>query len=150
MALKIYKEATTTSAFSIEGVYDNPFSLSFNGVTGGVIETKCYLRNNSLTRWYSDISIQPIDGGEDIVDGNGTTEGFNWRLIEGDSQPTEEEWMSIVSGTAITLSDIGSATTGDITSFLPFWIRVEVPEGATVACYQDVTLKISYSEGIVT
>lgn len=152
MGLKIYEAVDPSSAFSVEGSFDNPLTHSFNGTTGEVIEKRYYIRNDDEDRWYSNISIEPItDVASPIVDGSGTTEGYSWKLLTGDSKPLEEQWELKPAGEAITFSaDIGSDSAGDTTTYLPFWLRIQVPPNAPIASYQGVTLKITSTESLVT
>lgn len=151
MSLTIYSSVTPNSGHSTDGSFINPLSHSFNGTTGEVIQKRYYVRNDNAGFYYEDITVQPVDGGDNIVDGSGATDGFMWQLITGDQQPLEAQWAETlaVPGTAISLPNIGSSIDGDTRTFVPFWLRITVPVGANVKSYQDVTLKISATEGIV-
>lgn len=152
MGLKIYDEVKPDTAFSIEGTFTNPLSHSFNGISGEVIQKRYYIRNDDAGYYYSNIAVQPIDGGDNIVDGIGVTDGFMWQLIAGDTQPLEAQWNPelAVPGEAISLGDIGSSSDGDTRTYLPFWLRITVPRGAIIKSYQGVTLKITATEGLVS
>lgn len=152
MGLKIYEEASPSTAFSTEGSFDNPMSHAFNGTTGEVVEKRYYIRNDDPTRWYSNITVQPVvSSGDNIVNGSGSTEGFLWKVLAGDSKPLEEQWELKAPGEAVSLgANIGSGSAGDTTTYLPFWLRIQVPPNAPIASYQGVVLKIQSTEGIVT
>lgn len=147
MALKICERPTPDSEFSNEGAFTNPLSHSFNGITGEIIEQRYYLRNDDVTHWYSEITIQAVDHGDVIVDG---TDGYSWKLIAGDERPLEEQWEMAVAGASIEMDDIGTASAGDESTYLPFWLRIEVPRGAPVESFQGVTLDVSCKENLVT
>jgi hypothetical protein len=112
-----------------------PLRLGFDGREGGVSEVRRYVRNNDAAYTYSGIQVQPVDqSGRDITDG---TNGFSWKLSEGNTQPSSDEWSAITAGAAISLSNIT-----DTSTYLPFWLRIEIPRGATVHSYDDVILRI--------
>jgi len=138
MALNIYETATPTSAFSTESSFSNPIANSFDGSLGAIVEKKYYVRNDDADRSYSVITVQPIDSGDDLVDGSS---GFSWKLYAGDIQPVSAQWETITAGAAISLSNI----TGD-TTYLPFWVRMIVPANSEVNSYQSVVLRLSYTE----
>lgn len=146
MALKIYETPNPTLDFSENGTFTNPLSMSFNGVTGEVIEQRFYLRNDDVSKWYSNITIQAVDHGDAIVDG---TDGYSWKLIAGDERPLEEQWGLVTAGDPIDMEDIGSASAGDDTTYLPFWLRIEVPRGAPVESFQGVQLDVQATESLV-
>ena len=149
MSLKIYEETNPQSVFTIAGSFLNPVALSFNGALGEVVEVRYFVRNDDETLYYTSIEVQPIDGGDGIVNGSGVTEGYNWKLKVGDQKPSESEWATITAGASISLSDIGSAAAGDAATYLPFWIRINIPQDAPVASYQGVQLRISAQENVV-
>jgi len=144
--LDIYESATPTSAFSLAGSFSNPFSVTADGVEGEAVETKVYLRNDSALYYYTGISVQPVDTGDDIVDGSGATLGYEWKLYAGDQQPTAEQWDLVAAGNSISLSNLGSAGTPDTSTYLPFWVRVKVPRWAPVRSYSGVQLRITYTQ----
>jgi hypothetical protein len=141
MALGIYAEADPGSAFSSEGTFDNPITTAFDGTSGGVVERRYYVRNDAPTLQYSDIAVSPVDGGDNLVDGSA---GYSWKLIVGDQRPLEEQWSLKTAGEEIDLSDIT-----DTTTYLPFWVRIEVPRGAPVESFQSVSLQIEATESII-
>jgi len=137
MALSIYVEADPGSAFSSDASFSHPFSIALDGITGQIIEKKHFIRNNDSGHTYSAITLQPIDGGDDIVSNN----GFSWKLKVGSTRPTESEWDTITAGSSVSFSDIN-----DITTYLPFWVRIQVDPGKDVKSYQSVQLRIVATE----
>jgi len=138
MALKIYPAAAPDNPYSQSKTMTNPMRHGFDGRVGRTAETKYYLRNDSASYSYSSIQIDPVDeSGMDITDSN----GFSWKLSAGDTQPTSAEWDAITAGVAISMSAIS-----DISTYLPFWFRIEVPRGASVASYNDVILRVTAEE----
>lgn len=147
MALKIYSSPTPSAAFSIDGSFDNPLLLAFDGVTGGIINKRYYVRNDDNTLWYSSIVIQPIyTSGDNIAEG---ANGFAWKLIAGDDQPLEEQWSLLAPGNSISIPNIGSPSGGDISTYEPFWLRIIVPRGAPIKSHQGIVLNISGTATLV-
>jgi hypothetical protein len=141
MGLLIYSEANPSSAFSADGGFANPLSQAFDGVTGNVQQTRYYVRNDDATMTYSGISVQPVHLSDvNIIDG---TDGFDWKLIAGDSQPLEEQWALVGSGNSISIPQIGTASVSDIATFEPFWLRVTVPKGAPVQSHAGIKLRLT-------
>lgn len=144
--LDIYENPDPTTAYTVSGDFSNPFSSAFDGITGETIEKKLYIRNDDPLYFYEDISIQPIDGGDYIVSGVDTTEDYYWKLYAGDQQPIEEQWELTTPGNEITISSIGSLGSPDITTYSPFWVRIQIPKGAPVKSYSSVSLRIEFDE----
>jgi hypothetical protein len=139
MALRIYPAAAPDNPYSQGATMTNPLRLGFNGREAGISEVRYYLRNDDATYDYTSITIQPIDqSGRDITDG---TNDFAWKLSAGNTQPTSDEWDAITPGAAISMSDIT-----DISTYLPFWLRIEIPRGASVMSYDDAVLRIAATE----
>jgi len=139
MALYIYETADPSNPYSQDGSMTNPLRQAFDGRTGGVEEKKLYLRNNSASVSYSGVQIQPVDtGGRQITDG---TDGYSWKLKEGNEQPTADEWELIEAGSAITMSGLT-----DTATYLPFWSRAEVPRDAEVESHDQAVLRITFVE----
>lgn len=147
MALRIYPSADPGAAFSIDEDFDNPLAHTFDGVAGAIIQKRYYVRNDDNLRSYQDIQVQPIHvNGLNIIDG---TDGFSWRLIVGDEQPLEEQWSLVSPGNAISLADIGTPSVSDIVTFLPFWLRIEVPRGTPVQSFEGIKLRLSLTEILI-
>lgn len=147
MALAIYHATDGVSKFSQAGTFTAPLLESMDGRTGGSIERLFYVRNDDVLLSYDDIELVSSDTeGVSIVDG---TAGFAWKLRVGDQQPTEEEWSVITAGNKINLPDLGTPSVSDIATYLPFWIRIEVPRNASVKTYTDVQLVITAEQIIV-
>ncbi len=142
MALSIYESAVPTTVFSEDGTLTNPISITIDGLRGGVILRRYYVRNDDNTKYYTSITLQPIvNSGLNIV--NGSINGFSWKLIEGDTQPLDDQWAITTSGNQISLTNIGTAGNGDTTTYLPFWLRVDVPRNVDVQSFSNVSLEIN-------
>jgi hypothetical protein len=136
MALVIYPTASSDNPYSQDGAMTNPIREAFDGRNGGTSETKYYLRNNNILYSYSTIVISLVDSeGRNIVGG---VDGYGWKLSSGDTQPTADEWEAITYGASISMSDIS-----DTSTYLPFWVLIEIPRGAPVESHDDVTVRVS-------
>lgn len=134
MALLIYPVAVSENPFSQDGDNTNPIRFSIDGRVGGVIERLYYLANENNTS-FTDISLQPIPNiANDIVSGDN---GYSIKIRAGSTQPTAQEWDTISEGNEIAMDDIP-----DNQTFLPFWIRIEIPKGAPVETVLGNVLRI--------
>lgn len=145
MSLKIYRTESDVEDFSIDGSYDVPLVMSFDGTAGGYLEVKYFIRNDDLLNYYTAITIQPIDGGDNIVN-NGT---YSWKLKASVAQPLQIEWDAVTAGASAAIADIGSAGGGDTSTYLPVWLRAEIPAGVDVQSFEAVTLRLNYTETLV-
>lgn len=142
MTLKFYPEPSSSNPFSINGNISNPVRHSFNGRAGGVVEVRYYLRNDDNTKTYTSITIVPVDpSGRNIVNG---TDGYSWKMKAGDTKPTAQEWATTSAANTVSMSNLT-----DIQTYLPFWVRIEVPAGAPVESFEDVYFLISATENAV-
>lgn len=143
MALRIYREADPDTAYSVDDTFSNPFALACDGSEGFIYTKRLYVRNDDPAVQYSNIIVQPIDTGtRHIVDGSDL---YSWKLLPGDPQPTELQWSLTDAGSAIYLVS-GLDYLSGIVTYLPFWVRVEVPAGSPVESFRDVKLRTIASE----
>jgi len=145
MALGLYTAPDASALLTDK----NPFTVTFDGRKGGIINRLLFVRNDNSATWYSNIQVQPIDlSGENIVDGSKLE--FHWKLLEKDIVPALEEWKSVLPGNQLTLSsNLGSSTLGDIVTFLPFWVQVKIPERQKVSTIKDVVFRVTATESLV-
>lgn len=147
MSLNIYEEPAPSTVFSADSTFSNALSLTVDGVIGAVRNTRYYIRNDDNTKFFTDIVLSAVVlSGIDIV--SGATNGFVWKLIAGDTQPVEDQWGLTAAGNSISLSDIGSSGNADTSTFLPFWLRIEVPRGSPVTSHQNIGLQITATDNI--
>lgn len=148
MALGIYSAANVSSKLSSDGTFQSSLSVTFDGRAGGNKQVKMYVRNSNALYYYESILVGVTDSGlESIIDQ--PSEGFSWKLIAGDTQPTENDWKNTGAATSISLTDIGSSGNPDTSTFLPFWVYIEVPPGLDVQTFDTVKLTISANEVLV-
>ena len=144
MSLGIYSSADSSSVFSSDQTFTKPVIFSFDGVSGGTRIIQMYIRNDDITKYYTGIELTPItESGQDIINGS---DGFSWKLIEGSSQPTEENWLIVSDGNTISFSNIGSSGNGDDSTYLPFWVRVTIPRNVSIQSFENVKLRITATE----
>jgi len=151
MALALYGKPTEESRLSngSDGTLYEPFVCTFNGKSGGAISQQIYLRNDDLTRRYSNITLQAVDAAATSRVDN-SVDGWFWKIMEKETAPTYEEWDEIVEGAAHTVSaDIGNITQGDTSTYLSIWVRVEIPIEQPIQNITNITLNISATETVV-
>lgn len=148
MALDLYLDTNENSKMSSDGSGYPAFTVTFDGRIGGSIDTRVYIRNDDLALYYTNITLGPVDtAGDNIV--NGSIAGFDWRLAEKDIPMTNEEWALVTPGNTLSLSsDLGEDGLGDISTYLPVWIRVSIPRGSSIQTIKDVVLRIQATENL--
>lgn len=148
MPIAIYTSASSGYDVSQNNTFTNPFAVTFDGQSGGVIQKRLYVRNNTNYLAYSGINISVVDNiGISAVD---DSHGYSWKLAAGDAQPTDETWTAISPGNTIVLSGLGNNSVIDTSTYVPFWVRIEVPRGAPVETISDVQFIVTAQEYIVT
>jgi hypothetical protein len=146
MALLIYETADPGAAFSIGNDYSNPVQHSFNGVSGAVTIRRYFVRNDDPAFSYSNIQVQPVYvSGDNIIN----ADGFSWKLIAGDQEPLESQWDLVTPGSSIDIPDIGTGVSSDTSTYEPFWVRIEVPAGASVKSHEGMKLRTSATQTAV-
>ena len=148
MGLGIYLLPSADSVFSQDRLFTNPFALTFDGRQGGAKEFRLYVRNDDPLYYYTNIVLTLQDiGDESIVDR--PDDGFVWKLSQGDVQPTLNDWNNIAPANTVSLSDIGSSGSPDSSTYLPFWVYVEVPPGLDVQTFSTVQFVLSGEENLI-
>jgi hypothetical protein len=125
VALKIYSYPDPEFSLSTDGSGKEPLRFTFDGSAKGAISQRFYVRNDNTNKWYSNISVDVVPGAAWMTDGS---LGWSWKLYPGYHEPFPEEWIETTEGSVLSLSDIGTATLTDVSTFLPFWIRIESPD----------------------
>jgi len=143
LSLALYSSPSINSLLG-----DIPFTVTFDGRIGGTIERKVFVRNNNTKRYYTSIAVDVIDqSGDDWTDA--TTTGFTWKLSSGDIRPIIEAWDEVTPGNSISMSDIGDSVLGDIVTFYPFWVRIEVPRGLPAQKVTDLIFRVTATENFI-
>lgn len=139
MGLGIYTTASDPeSALSQDGDFSNPLLMSIDGRAGGAVERLLYIRNDDSAYYYTDIELSPSATGLIPVDSG----SWKWKLSAGSTQPTERQWLLISTGNTITLDDLGDGEAADTSTYLPFWLRIEIPANSTAVTYSNISLQI--------
>lgn len=146
MALDLYREIST-GVYSICKEYEAvddvlPIITTHDGTLGEVVETRLFVRNDDVAEYYTNISVVPVSttSPSDII---GVATGHGVKLRVGATQPTEAEWEMIDYGEGILIEDIGEEGAGDISTYSPFWYRVECPAGATADNKDNIILRVT-------
>lgn len=152
MSLELYyKENDQFVAITKDTDLTNPLIVIHNGKTGDTITTQLYIRNTDNTKWYSNIIIRPVD----LVDADPygdiiyTETGWGVKLSQGSEEPTTGEWEDISWGDSITIPNIGSDATSDITTYSPFWYLESCPPNTDAQIKTDIVVNVSYTENAV-
>lgn len=152
MGLDIYREVSTGiyAVYSQYNVSDGllPIITTHDGVLGEVVETKLFVRNEDVTEYYEDITVAPVSktSPDETI---GTANGHGVKLRVGGTQPTESEWGAIDHGNSISFSDLGTSGSGDISTYLAFWYRVETPAGSPADNKENIVLRLFYTANAV-
>lgn len=149
MAIKIYTEANNSdSALSLGGDFTNPFSITFDGRVGGYKEVKLYIRNDNGDYYYEELQISLVDTTDNTITDN-LAVGFAWKLSAGDTKPTFNDWANIAPANTISMSNIGEVSAGDTSTYLPFWVYIQIPAGTEIQSFTEVSFAISGQELLV-
>jgi hypothetical protein len=144
MGLLLYETTDPNAAFSIDNDFSKPIAHTFNGSRGAVLTKRYFVRNDDSSFMYSNIKVFPVFiSGDNIIAGGN---GFSWKLTVGDQEPLEEQWALVSPGNEIDIPDIGTVLIGDVSTFEPFWIRIEVPKGASVKSHEGIKLRVAATE----
>lgn len=152
MGLKLYyKEDDVFIEISSGQNLDMPLTTIHNGRRGDTITKQIYLRNNDPLKWYSNITLKPVD----LIDASPYGDvGFNetgWgvKLSYGSVEPTNGEWEDIDWGNQITAQDIGSDSIGDTTTYFPIWHLETCPPNTNAQIKEDIVIQVGYTENAV-
>jgi len=123
-------------------------SITLDGLTGQAISRRLYVRNDNLERYYTGIAIATVqESGDDFIGGTGDR---SWKLSEGNEEPPNEGWIRIASGNSISFSDeVGTSSRGDISTYLPFWVRVSIPANQKRQNLTSIKLRLTAQEKLV-
>ncbi len=149
MGLGIYLAADPATAISEGGAHTNDFLIALDGRIGGTIQKKLYLRNDNSAVYYTNgtLTMGSDELGDTYIDGS---IGYSWKLYYGDTQPLDSTWLNIAAGNIMTMSDdLGSVGSPDTTTYLPFWVRVEVPKNVAVRTFTEIQFKLAVDENLV-
>jgi hypothetical protein len=143
--LGIYQLNSATGNFKTisEGTFTEPLSMEVTP-TGKSSIQKVWLRNNDLTKYYSDISIAAKAAG-----GTALNPGLSVKMIVGTDRPKSSDWEggrsnTIPSGDFISIGDSSQA---DL-QYYPFWVRVTAISALPIGEVR-AEFSISYTESVI-
>ena len=153
MALKVYFRDSNgaLSEASTGTTLTNPITTTHDGKEGDEKSILLYLRNDDATKWYSNVTITPVD----LIDANPygdvaySETGWGVKLNKGGTEPTEAEWDDIDWGEAISMDNVGADGAGDSTTYAPFWYYISCPPNTDAQNKTDIVLKVEYTENTV-
>lgn len=149
MSVGIYSEPTSSALLSQDDLFTKPFAITFNGKTGGYKEVKLYLRNDNPLYFYTDLELALEDSTSPTII-NRPSDGFIWKMSYGDNKPTYNDWLNTpVAQTLTGIDDLGASGSPDTSTYLPFWVFIQVPANLDVQVFTGVKFVVSGNEGLV-
>lgn len=123
----------------------NPVWTTHDGQTGGIVTLQLYLKNDDVAKWYSNVTVQPIDLVDAYPYGDVGYDETGWgvKLSEGSTEPTIAQWEDIDWGNTITMPDITDAV-----SYIPFWYLISCPPLIDAKTKTDIVLRTAYTENV--
>ena len=153
MALGIYiKEDDTFFLVSSADDLDSPLTTTHDGKRGDTKTLQLYVRNDDVTKWYSNIVITPVD----LIDANPYGDvaydetGWGVKLNQGSEEPTQGEWENVDWGDAIDMADVGADSGYDIATYYPLWYLISCPPNTDAQTKTDIVLDLAYTENAVS
>ena len=147
MSLAPYTSAIETAEITSGEDFESPFLVTIDGVLGGVIQKRLYLRNKDTAKSYSSITVSVSNEADPaLID---DSKGISWKLFAGDQQPTDEQWKLTSPVNTINLPDIGTVSVSDTSTYLPFWVRVEIPRSTDIQTIKDIKILTIANEILV-
>ncbi len=147
MSLGIYTDTADSALVSQNDTFTNSLLVPVNGRLGGVFQKRLFVHNNEQDKSYSGIQVS-VENPADPTLINGVQFTF-WKMIAGDKQPTDDLWLPIATGNILSLPNIGTILNGDSTTYLPFWLRVQVPRNSNANTYITPNMVIRATEILV-
>lgn len=148
MGIGIYTAPGDDNKISSNQSYTNPLGITFDGRSGGTKEIRLYVRNDDPVFYFSDINLSLQDIGlENVIDR--ASDGFTWKLSEGDTKPTYNEWANISPANNINFPQIGDVSQPDSSTYLSFWVQISVPPGLDVKVIDTVQFVLNADKELV-
>jgi len=129
-----------------------PIATVHDGREGGPVTTQLYIRNDEATRWYSSVTIQPVDLVEAYPYGDVAYNETGWgvKLSADTEEPTLAEWDDIEWGNTISMPNVGSASSPDTNTYFPFWYYITCPPNIDAITKTDIVLRTGYTANAVS
>lgn len=123
----------------------SPLRTFHDGHLGGSQEKLIYLRNDDVSKYFTNLTVHlAIESYEDL--GPFGTTGWGVKFIYGERRPTESEWDEVRAGDAIAIPDIGSTLIADTFTFHPIWVRVFCPGNEGAQIRENQTIQVFFFE----
>ncbi len=152
MSLLIYfKENDVFVETSSGDDQTSPITTTHDGKNGDTKTINLYIRNDDVTKWYSNVRVTPVDleDADPYGDVVYTETGWGIKLNQGGTEPTENEWEDLDWGEQISIGSIGSNSVPDTTTYSPFWYLISCPPNTNAQNKSDIVLKVEYTENAV-
>ena len=139
-------------ALSESGAMTSPLILVHNPDETTSLTQKIFLKNDDPTKYYTDVTLS-FKPDSAVEDGNNT--GWEWKILQQDSEPHAGDWATASSSVEITDVNAVDGYVGDAsqgyTSYIPLWTQGTFVSGMPAGNYDNVYLNTSYTvEGNVT
>jgi hypothetical protein len=149
MSVGIYTAATPDGLLSQDDVFTKPFAITFDGRLGGYREVKLFIRNDDALKYYTALQLSLEDTNELSVT-NRPEDGFIWKLSYGDTKPTYNDWLNTpISNSLTNIDNIGAEGDPDTSTYLPFWVFIQVPPGLDIQVFTGVKFVLTGDEALV-
>jgi hypothetical protein len=137
---------------SIGNDISSPIDTVHDGKMGTTTSVLLYLRNNDSSKYYTNIRIFPTDLEEtnSYSDVMYDETGWGVKLSAGGTEPSEAEWENIDWGNEIQMSNIGTSSVGNTTTYYPFWYLISSPPNLDAQAKIDIALTTYYTDNAVT
>lgn len=149
MTIGIYTESVPDGLLSQDDLFTKPFAITFDGRTGGYKETRLFLRNNDPSFYYTDMTLA-LEDSENPPIVSRPEDSFVWKFSYGDTKPTFNDWLNIPAANTLNiLDDIGGPGSPDTSTYLPFWVYIQVPPNLDIQVFIGVKFVLSGNEALV-
>lgn len=119
-----------------------------DGHLGELWEDVIYLRNDSASRYYTNLVLSyTVDSYQDF--GEFGTTGWGIKFMYGQRQPTEAEWDLVRSGDPLTIPDIGTTLQADTFTYHPIWVRIICPGEQSAQIRENQRVNLGFLERLV-
>ena len=134
-----------------DGQYPGMIKTSHDGFSGETIIKSIVISSLSDEHYYNNIKlIVDTIADERLLNGElFHSKGWSIKLKESFDEPTERDWGYVFPNTDISISDIGSETSGNTDDRKIVWIRLHCP-GHTDPAILESKLKLRYNTMLVT
>ena len=154
MGLKLYYKDSNDAFVEISTGTDiaSPVTTIHDGRLGDIVTKQLYLRNDDNSKWFSNISVTPLDTEDANPYGDiaYTETGWGVRLNKGSDEPSDSQWADIDWGEFILMDNVGSDSGFDISTYYPLWYYITCPPNVSAQVKTDIMLTVAYTENAVS